>query len=84
MVPGAREEQRESSRDQRTELQRQLSLLESQKDRLLNLRILGEIEAETYAAKSTELRDRDAALALQVETLNRGHDEDGDIAHQSV
>jgi site-specific DNA recombinase len=54
--------------------------LEGQKDRLLNLRLLGEIEADTFAAKSTEIRDRAAALTLEIEALNRGHDEDGDIA----
>ena len=61
-------------------MQRQLSLLEAQKDRLLNLRLLDEIESDTFAAKSTEMRDRAAALTLQLEALNRGHDEDGDIA----
>jgi site-specific DNA recombinase len=73
-------DEQDCTREQRAELQRQLSLLEGQKDRLLNLRILDEIESDTYAAKSTELRDRAAALTLQVEALNRGHDEDADIA----
>ncbi len=73
-------EEQDQTREQRSELQRQLSLLEGQKDRLLNLRILDEVEAETYAAKSTELRDRAAVLTLQIEALNRGHDEDADIA----
>lgn len=73
-------EEQDHTREQDLELHRQLSLVKAQKDRLLNLRLLEEIEAETYAAKSTELRDRAAALALQIEALNRGHDEDADIA----
>ena len=73
-------EEQDHAREQRAELQRQLSLLEGQKDRLLNLRLLEEIEADTFAAKSTELRDRAATLTLQIEALNRGHDEDADIA----
>jgi site-specific DNA recombinase len=73
-------EEQDLTREQDVELNRQLSLVKAQKDRLLNLRLLDEIDADTYAAKSTELRDRAAALALQVEALNRGHDENADIA----
>ena len=62
------------------ELNRQFALVEGQRDQLLNLRLLDEIEADTYAAKDMELRDRAARLKLQIETLDRGHDEDGDIA----
>ena len=46
----------------------------------VNLRLLEEIDADTYAAKDMELRDRAARIKLQTETLDRGHDEDGDIA----
>ena|SRR3972149_2486200 len=73
-------EEQDCTREQRTELQRQLALIEGQRDRLLNLRLLGEIEADTFAAKGTELRDREAQLRLQIESLARSHDEDGDIA----
>jgi site-specific DNA recombinase len=68
------------TQEQRGELQRQLALLEAQKDHLLNLRLLDEIESDTFAAKSTEMRDRAAAMTVQIEALNHGHDEDGDIA----
>jgi surfactin synthase thioesterase subunit len=73
-------EEQDYTREQRAELQRQLSLLEGQKDRLLNLRILDEIEADTNAEKSTKLRDRIATITLQIEALNRAHDENADIA----
>jgi site-specific DNA recombinase len=46
------------SRVQRAELQRQESLIAAQKDRLLNLRIDGEIDESTLSQKQTALRDR--------------------------
>ena len=73
-------EEQDCTREQRTELHRQITKVEGQRDQLLNLRLLEEIEADTYAAKDMELRDRAATLTLQVEALSRGHDEDGDIA----
>jgi site-specific DNA recombinase len=73
-------EEQDQTREQRNELQRQLTLIESQRDRLLNLRLLGEIETDTFAAKDTELRDREARIRLQIESVARSHDEDGDIA----
>ncbi|NLE38187.1 MAG: recombinase family protein, partial [Pirellulaceae bacterium] len=73
-------EEQEHTREQRAEFARQLTVIESQRDRLLNLRLLGEIEADTFAAKGTELRDREARVRLQIEALNRAHDEDSDIA----
>jgi hypothetical protein len=44
------------------------------------MRMMDEIAAETFAAKSMELRDRKAALALQLEATDRQHDEVADIA----
>jgi site-specific DNA recombinase len=58
----------------------QLTVIQGQTDQLLNLRLLEEIDADTFAAKSTELRDRAARLKLQAEVLDRGHDENADIA----
>jgi site-specific DNA recombinase len=65
---------------QQEETQRQLALLRNQQDRLLNLRLLEEIDAETFARKNTELRDRIATLALQAEACDRGRAEHSDIA----
>ena len=47
---------------------------------LLNLRLLEEIDADTFAAKSRELRDEAATLRLQMERCDRGRDEIIDIA----
>jgi site-specific DNA recombinase len=65
---------------QRAELQRQETLLVNQQDRLLNLRLADDIDQETYARKSTELRDRLAAIKLQLDALDRSHDETAELA----
>lgn len=64
----------------RTELQRQSTLLADQQDRLLNLRIDGQIDDDTFATKNTELRDRHASIVLQLEALNRTRDENAELA----
>ena len=68
------------SRAQRAELQRQESLLIAQQDRLLNLRIDDQIDQDTFAHKHTELRDRLAAIKLQLDALDRSHDENAELA----
>lgn len=65
---------------QRAELQRQESLLIAQQDRLLNLRLGDQIDEATFARKQTELRDRLASIKLQMEVLDRSHDETAEIA----
>ena len=47
-------------------LQRQLTLLINQRDRLVNLLIAEGIDQETHARKGTELRDKIALLKLQL------------------
>jgi site-specific DNA recombinase len=64
------------------DLQRQLTSLRGQQDRLLNLRLLDEIEQGTFATKSTELRDRIANLNLQLEGCDRTRAERGEIAEK--
>lgn len=49
---------------------------------LLILRLLGEIEADTFGRKNIELRDRIAALTLQLEAAHRRRDEHADIAQK--
>ena len=62
------------------EVQRQLSLLRQQQDRLVNLRLLGEIDDRTLTDKATELRDREANLKLQLDACDLGRHENGEIA----
>lgn len=68
------------TRAMRSELQRQSTLLADQQDRLLNLRIDGQIDDNTFAKKNTELRDRQASIVLQLEALNRTRDENAELA----
>jgi site-specific DNA recombinase len=65
---------------QRAELQRQESLIVAQQDRLLNLRIDDQIDQDTFAAKQTQLRDRLAKIKLQLDVLDRSHDETAELA----
>ena len=69
-----------AARERRDDLQHQLSVLVAQQDRLLNLWLVDEIEAGTFAAKNTEIKDRIAALKLQVDACDRGKDELSDLA----
>ncbi|GIK15218.1 MAG: serine recombinase [Planctomycetota bacterium] len=68
------------ARAQREELQRQASLLVGQQDRLLNLRLGEEVDQDTFARKHTELRDRLASIKLQLDVLDRSHDETAELA----
>ncbi|HVX10245.1 MAG TPA: recombinase family protein [Pirellulales bacterium] len=65
---------------QRSELQRQETLLVQQQDRLLNMRLSDDIDQETFARKHTELRDRMASIKLQLDALDRSHDETAELA----
>ena len=47
---------------------------------LLNLRLLEEIDADTFAEKARELRDEAASLRLEIERCDRGRNETIDIA----
>ncbi len=72
--------ERGESQEKTQQLQRELTLLRQQQTRLLNLRLLEEIDADTFANKGTELRDRIAQLALQVEATDRSRGEQADLA----
>ena len=45
-----------------------------------NLRLLDEIDADTFASKGTELRDRMARLSLELEAADRDRGEQADLA----
>jgi site-specific DNA recombinase len=62
------------------ELQDELVQVRDQQNRLLNLRMFEEIEADTFAAKNRELRERTAELQLEIEVCDRGRNETIDIA----
>ncbi len=68
------------SLSQRAELQRQETLLVQQQDRLLNLRLADEIDQGTYAHKATQFRDRLASIKLQIDVIDRSHDENSELA----
>ena len=65
---------------QRQELQRQQTLLTEQQDRLLNMRLANDVDQETYARKSMEIRDRIASIKLQLDAVDRSRDEMGELA----
>ncbi|MBI2824545.1 MAG: hypothetical protein HYX69_07660 [Planctomycetia bacterium] len=44
------------------------------------MRLTDEITQERFAAKQTELRDRLASIKLQLDVLDRSHDEVADLA----
>jgi len=64
-----------SSAQKAKQLQDELVQVRDHQNRLLNLRLLEEIEAETYAAKAQELRDREADLNVQIEAADRDRHE---------
>ena len=68
------------SRAQREELTRQETLIIQQQDRLLNMRLSDDIDQEVFAKKHTELRDRLASIKLQLDVLDRSHDETAELA----
>lgn len=72
--------QQQANQEQLAELNRQLTMLRKQQDQLLNLRLLEEIDQDTFAAKGTELRDRIAQLSIQVDSHDRSRAEQGEIA----
>lgn len=62
------------------ELSRRLSVLRNQQDRLLNLRLLDEIEDKTYGRKNVELRDQIAETKLLLDKQERSKAEQGEVA----
>lgn len=74
------QDQQQSSRQEIGRIQRDLAMLREQQDRLLNLRLLDEIDAGTFGAKNTELRDRIAALSTQLDATDRNREEQADQA----
>ena len=70
----------EQSRARARDIERQLDEVRRQQERLLNLHLSGSIDEQAFGAKNTELRDRIAALTLQLESTDRQQDERADLA----
>ncbi|MCO6454889.1 MAG: recombinase family protein [Pirellulaceae bacterium] len=62
------------------QLQEELASVRQQQRQLLNLRMLEEIDADTFASTNRDLRDRTAELQLEIEASDRGRNEIIDIA----
>lgn len=62
------------------QLQDELVQVRDHQNRLLNLRLLEEIEADTYATKAQELRDRESDLKIQIDSADRNRHEIIDTA----
>jgi site-specific DNA recombinase len=73
------DEQREA-RERLADLTRQLSALRGQQEELLNLRLLKEIDTDTFSRKSTELRDREGRLKVEIDACDLGRHEQADLA----
>jgi site-specific DNA recombinase len=73
-------QERGESRAQTSQYQRELTQLQQQEDKLLNLRLLEEINSDTFGRKSTELRDRIADVTLKIEATNRDRSEQAELA----
>ena len=73
-------ENRETSQERIADLNRQLTSLRNQQDRLLNLRLLEEIDESTFAAKNRELRDRITQLDVQIEGCDRNRADQAELA----
>ncbi len=71
---------REQNAQHRTELERQRQQVEAKLKTLLDLRMEGEVTAEEYAAKRTELHERQTAIRVQLEATERDDREVADLA----
>ena len=74
------QEGQQDSRTRIDELNRQLALVRRQQEQLVNLRLLEEIDGGTFTKKSHELRDRTSELRLTLEAMDRGREENGELA----
>ncbi|HVX85561.1 MAG TPA: hypothetical protein VH253_12335 [Phycisphaerae bacterium] len=62
------QELQKTNQQQTADVERQLTVLKNQQDRLLNMRLNDEIDETRFAAKNTELRDKIVLLADQRST----------------
>jgi site-specific DNA recombinase len=50
---------------------------------VLNLRLADDIDQDTFARKSTEIRDRLASIKLQIYAFDGSHDETAELASKA-
>ena len=75
--------QHQDTQQRSADLKRQVASLSSQQDRLLNLRLSEEIDEQTFAGKSQELRDRRANLEFQLESRNHSQSQNARLAEKA-
>ncbi len=73
-------EDRKEAKASISEATRQLNLLVVQKDRLTDMRMGGEIDADEFAERKTKMRDEEARLRLQLDVAERNREEVADLA----
>lgn len=66
------------------EATRQLNLLTNQKDRLTDMRMAGEIDADEFLERKTRMRDEEARLQLQLDKTNKNREEVVDLALRTL
>ena len=71
------------NKHQREELRRQHDQVAAKLTTLLELRMDGEIDQAEYAAKRTQLQDRQAGIRVQLETADRDGNEIAELAIQA-
>ena len=77
----ARVRDRQGADEERlTDIKRQLTEIKRQKDRLLNLRLMDEIEGDTYTKKHAELKREEAHVELLLQARGRQQSEHADLA----
>lgn len=74
------QDEQSEARSRLADLTRQLVTLRGHQDELLNLRLLKEINADTFSRKATELRDREGRLKVEIEACDLGRHEQADLA----
>tara|TARA_Y100001954_G_C15826639_1_gene612529 strand:+ start:7384 stop:8967 length:1584 start_codon:yes stop_codon:yes gene_type:complete len=73
-------DQHQQTKTQLSELNRQLTNLRNQQEQLLNLRLLQEIEDDTFKSKNAQLRERMDQVKLQIDVTDRSQSEKSEIA----
>lgn len=66
-------------RENRHRISAELTRVRNQKDQLLNLRLAGDVDQETYGKKMLELRDRETHLQVELDKAGRDQSEEAEL-----